>query len=270
MARGINGAHAGLCLMLIGGLWACGSDDDGSGDATGGSTGGAAGGSTGGAQIDAGPGGSAGGSGGSAGGAGGSGGSAGGSGGSGGEGGSGGAGYIDEYGFELRVPQRGLEVPCAEGDECFDSTTADQVDHVCTVVYGDFVGALYVRADPMAVTSWGTPLYEPAGAWLSVDGLVSPVTASYDWGGNHHNDEIVADLDGTTWRLYHSSFEIGWRACHPMDCLQRIDASGAVVEDGCTWERTLPIVCLPIDDEGMHGPLSDTFEPCPTDPDRPE
>jgi hypothetical protein len=185
-------------------------------------------------------------------------------------GGSGGAGYIDEYGFELRVPQRGLEVPCAEGDECFDSTTADQVDHVCTVVYGDFVGALYVRADPMAVTSWGTPLYEPAGAWLSVDGLVSPVTASYDWGGNHHNDEIVADLDGTTWRLYHSSFEIGWRACHPMDCLQRIDASGAVVEDGCTWERTLPIVCLPIDDEGMHGPLSDTFEPCPTDPDRPE
>ena len=130
------------------------------------------------------------------------------------------------------------------------------------------MAAAYFRFDPVDPGEF-YPLYESAGAWLSVDNLVSPIAASYDYGGRHHNDEITAEIEGASWRFAHSSYGFGFRVCQPMDCLQRLDAGGAVVEDGCTVERTLPIACVPVDADGTHGALSDTFAPCPGDPNYP-
>ena len=46
-----------------------------------------------------------------------------------------------------------------------------------------------------------------------------------------------------------------------MDCMRVI--SGGSVEDGCTTERTLPVVCVQIAPDGSHDELVDTVEPCP-------
>ncbi len=286
-------------MMCAGALLsACESSDDAAADAGAGGTGGAGGqivggsGGTGGAggQIVGGSGGSGGaggaggqivgGSGGSggaggaggqiiggSGGAGGAGGQIiGGAGGEGGQGGSGGQGVIDEYGFELRVPPT-VTVPC-EGFDC-NGPTADlpAIDYVCTFVVEDYVAAAYFQFDPLLSGEF-YPEYQPVGAWLSVDNALSEITATYDYGGRHHNDEITAQIDGLTWRFAHSSYGFGFRVCQPMDCLQQVDA-GAVVQDGCTVDRTLPIVCAPVEADGTHPPLSDTFAPCNGDPNYP-
>ena len=255
-------------MMCAGALVAaCESSDDAAADAGAGGTGGAGGQVVGGSGGSGGAGGQiVGGSGGS-GGAGGAGGQiVGGSGGEGGQGGAGGQGVIDEYGFELRVPPT-VTVPC-EGFDC-NGATADlpAIDYVCTFVVEDYVAAAYFQFDPLLSGEF-YPEYQPVGAWLSVDNALTEITATYDYGGRHHNDEITAQIDGMTWRFAHSSYGFGFRACQPMDCLQQVDA-GAVVQDGCTVDRTLPIVCAPVEADGTHPPLSDTFAPCNGDPNYP-
>jgi hypothetical protein len=52
-----------------------------------------------------------------------------------------------------------------------------------------------------------------------------------------------------------------------MDCLQVYSSTDALIENGCTSERTLPIVCVEVADDGSVPPLSpDPFAKCPGDP----
>lgn len=51
-----------------------------------------------------------------------------------------------------------------------------------------------------------------------------------------------------------------------MDCLQLLEGGGLVTEDGCTKERTLPVTCVQVADDGTVPELVDTFAPCPGDP----
>lgn len=55
---------------------------------------------------------------------------------------------------------------------------------------------------------------------------------SYEAGGNHRNDSITAAIDG----------------------------------DGCTAERSLPVVCVRVTSDGSYPALADTFAKCPSDP----
>lgn len=50
-----------------------------------------------------------------------------------------------------------------------------------------------------------------------------------------------------------------------MDCLQVYDADDNLVEDGCTCDRTLPMVCVAVQTDGTWAALEDSFATCPGD-----
>lgn len=273
-----------VAVVLAWALSACGSDGGGGGGSggggAGGSGGGGAGGSggTGGSGGDGGAGGQGGGGaggggggggagGGGAGGDGGAGGGGGGGAGGGGAGGDGGAGggAIDEHGFRVRRPQS-REIPCESDFICPGPTVRQRdADHICTLTHGDLEAFVYVQAHATQMNDFG-PAFETDGAWISQGGEVTPIEATYDFGGRHANDEMTIEVGGDRYRYSHSSFGFGFRRCQPMDCIQVLGAGGAVLEDGCTPERTLPVVCREVDDDGQIAPLEDTFARCPGDP----
>lgn len=146
-------------------------------------------------------------------------------------------------------------------------------DHVCTFAHAATTGWLYVQAtaSDCNVTMGATASKFDVKAWFSAagKGKEALAKADYDWGGNHHNDAILFDLGGKHYKAWHSSIGFGWRACQPPDCLQVLDDTGAIVEDGCTKNRTLPIACQVVADEGTITELKDTFVPCKGDPNYP-
>jgi len=166
------------------------------------------------------------------------------------------------YGFEYRLPQ--TRTLSCEGTP----TDFADADHICTFAYGGVSGYVYFQATPTEceVTFAHLPIYTTL-AWISVDNVVTDLASpEYNFGGNHHNDSFRFTHDGTPYFYYHSSFGWGWRACAPMDCIQVLDGNGGILEDGCTTDRTLPIVCTPILEDGTFGSLEDTFVKCPGDP----
>lgn len=178
------------------------------------------------------------------------------------------AGHGDEaYGFQLRVPVT-RTVPCVgEGGFCPDgSIEFPDRDFVCTLKYQAIDAYLYVQASPTIYVGFMGPGFETVGAWLSDGVTAEPVTASYDWGGGHHNEAIVLDLPSQRFQYWHSSFGFGFRACHPPDCLDVYQPGSAdLVESGCSPERSLPIICVAVTETGALPPLVDTFETCPGD-----
>ena len=143
---------------------------------------------------------------------------------------------------------------------------------LCTFDDGTSAGHLYIEATPTGCAPSGlstNPEFGLAQGWMALDGAadVAPVaSAAYDWGGNHHNDSLLFEWDGKNYRYYHSSLGFGWRKCQPMDCMQIRDAQGTMLEDGCTKDRTLPIVCRQVQPDGTWEALTDTFAPCQGDP----
>lgn len=128
---------------------------------------------------------------------------------------------------------------------------------------------MYVQATPVDVTCAiaSTGVYEVTLAQISIDGVVSPLEdAAYDWGGGHHNDSLSFTYAGKTYKYYHSSIGFGFRSCQPMDCMNVYAPETTVPEiEGCGADRSLPEVCVPIDEQGAHEPLVDEFMKCPGD-----
>jgi hypothetical protein len=92
--------------------------------------------------------------------------------------------------------------------------------------------------------------------------LVGP---RYDYGGNHRDDSFDLDYAGIHYVYGHSSLGYNWRPCQPMDCLQSYRSDGTtltLIENGCTKDRTLPIVCVSIGADGTARQLVDEFSPC--------
>jgi len=188
------------------------------------------------------------------------------------DGGGGGAdaartdGGRDDLGFEIRTPES-HSITCSYYPEGFPEDPQDFADSdwLCTFEHGDTHGHIYVRATPTDC-GWGFfpyPAYETQLAEIAIDDSVTALeNAAYDWGGNHHNDTISFDYAGKRYVYDHSSYGFGWHACQPVDCIRVYEAE-ELVEDGCTEERTLPIVCVPIKEDGTHDTLEDRFEPCP-------
>ena len=176
---------------------------------------------------------------------------------------------VDEHDCPLRTPRTRLPIACEEGF----LATADEIDHVCTLTLDGHDLLVYVQADPTGVIAAArfAPLYEDVRAWVydNATGMTTMVEGAYDYGYGHHNDFIDVHIDGQHYRYNHSSFGHGFRACAPPDCVQKLDAGGTVVDDGCQqtvemW-RTHPEVCVALT-EPVVPSLMDTFERCDGDP----
>ncbi|NLN62306.1 MAG: hypothetical protein GX146_05450 [Myxococcales bacterium] len=171
----------------------------------------------------------------------------------------------NEWDLPITAPESNT-VHC-DGSEYFGSGPEDFPDAnwLCSFSYDGVNGVVFSRnvATDCLVIMAPMPIYENRGTWLAIDGQVTPLdNASYDIGGNHRNDALAFAYGDKHFRFYHSSFGFGWRACHPMDCLQVEDDQGALIEDGCTCERTLPVVCVEVTPEGTWDALDDTFALC--------
>ncbi len=176
-------------------------------------------------------------------------------------------------GFNIRVPQI-RTVPCPNVPSSPGDLVQKDVDWICTFNHGGEQGYVYIQSNVVdcVVIMSATGVFETQGAYFSSQGVITPLqNTQYYWGGNHHNDWLEFDRSGNAFRYYHSSFGSGWRACQPMDCLQVYQSQGgAILEDGCTSDRTLPTVCLQVEEGKSYGPANfvDNFDKCLGDPSR--
>jgi hypothetical protein len=268
-AHAVSRILVALTLSVGLSLPACGGDDNGSDGGTGGtpSTGGTnAGGSsstTGGKGGSGGAPGSKGGSAALGGGA-----SVGGAG-VGGATGAGGSSSTDpavpdEYGFLRRVPSQ-RDLTCTGAYE--NQVQIPDTDWICTFEDAQGKGVVYFQSTPVSCRQVlsAVATFQTVG-WLSRNGAVTKLSsAAYDWGGNHHNDALDFEVDGVKYGYYHSSFGWGW--CQNMDCARIYASDGTTVQtDGCTHERTMPIVCSAIEADDTAQPLEDHFATCLGDP----
>ncbi|MBN1773846.1 MAG: hypothetical protein JXB32_21475 [Deltaproteobacteria bacterium] len=169
----------------------------------------------------------------------------------------------NEWGFDIRYPDDD-RLPCTEPGEI--TTEWPDADWICSFSYDGVDAVVYVQATPVRCEDFMGPVLETRVGQVWVDGVVSPLgDTAYDWGGNHHNDSLEFAFGGRRYLAYHSSIGFGWRACHPMDCLQVSDATGTMLEDGCTCDRTVPAVCVQVRSDGTWDELVDTFAVCPGD-----
>lgn len=176
------------------------------------------------------------------------------------------AAWSADHGFCIRVPQV-RDVPGETWSGEPNSYPELDLDHVCTLNYGTLRAFVYVQArDTYCVEMQGCSSTVD-GAWISVDGVVSPIGATYNAGGNHHNDSLRIDYGGREFNYYHSSFGYGWRACQPFDCTEVYELGGTtLIENGCTVARTVPQACVRVGADGTVPPLVDNFAHCPGDP----
>jgi hypothetical protein len=174
------------------------------------------------------------------------------------------AGQTDQHGFVIRKPVL-RKIPCDEPICANPTSSVLDEDYLCTFKHGSINGFLYSQATPVRDLVIAGCKFETVGTWVSVDGHATPVKSSYDPGGNHHNDSITFTYAGQDYRYYHSSFAVGWRACQPMDCIQLLTGE-AVDQDGCGPNRSIPIVCVRVAEDGTTPPLVDEYAKCPGDP----
>lgn len=167
--------------------------------------------------------------------------------------------------FNVRIPNQ--ESYTCNSPMGTSETIADH-DMICTFKYGNLDGYIYMQGTPTSCSGFMKmfPVVENPNIQLYVNGAKAQVSeAAYDWGGNHHVDEISFAYDGKKYAYNHSSMGFGWRPCQEMDCIKVYSASGELIEDGCGLDRTIPIVCNVVDKDGNFGTFEDNFHVCDGD-----
>lgn len=170
----------------------------------------------------------------------------------------------NSWGFSMKKPLS-RTVRCS-GYEPFESP---DVDWLCTYENAGKEGMLYVQSTPVDCIAGlaSIPVYHTVAAEIWLDGQVKELdNAQYDYGGGHHNDRLEIVVGASKLLYRHSSIDYRLRACQPMDCVQELDSEGNVINDGCTCERTQPIVCRQVQPDGTFNELSDAFSLCEDDP----
>ncbi|MFC1609972.1 hypothetical protein ACFL6C_03360 [Myxococcota bacterium] len=177
--------------------------------------------------------------------------------------------------FPIRAPQSHEQFcPGTDRSDPGMTLTFWDNDSVCSFEREGTRVEIYVQASPRQCENyWFMPDYEVMGAWSKIGGVVVPIAAQYDWGGNHHNDLIKLLLGDQLLVIWHSSIGFGFRACAPPDCLlvcgpgasfDDCDEWGGVTQDGC--ERVagagpppLPAICVSVNADGSVPPLLDPW-----------
>ena len=175
-----------------------------------------------------------------------------------------GEGEIDNpYGFSMRVPQD-RSVPCPGCSTPGDQIVSDN-DVVCSFDLDGHDAVVYVRATPTSFASafFPLPVFGRVQGFMSEGGIVTALDdATYDFGGNHHDDQFAFTIAGVRYTYGHSSYGFGFRSCQIQDCVKREE--GANFVDGCLPQRTVPVACISVADPLP--PLVDSFERCAGDP----
>ena len=173
--------------------------------------------------------------------------------------------------FEIRKPQAGV-LPCEipwGGDEV-QRDTLSQHDVICTYDYNGEKGFLYVQLTPnscaggMSITPGS---YNVDKAEFYINGKFADVSnVKYEWGGNHHVENLNFTYNGNVFRYAQSTMGWGGRPCQSMDCLKVFESDGKTyIENGCN-ERSLPIVCKTVNGKGEVADFTDNYKVCEGDP----
>lgn len=168
--------------------------------------------------------------------------------------------------FDIRKPDQKAYACHLAAMDIHDTIPAH--DMVCTFKYDKLDGYIYMQGTPTSCEGFmqALPVIENPKIELYVNGEKAKVTKpAYDWGGNHHVDEISFEYDGKKFAYNHSSIGFGWRPCQEMDCMKVYSANGKLIADGCGEDRTLPIVCNVVDKDGKFGTFEDKFKVCEGD-----
>ncbi len=165
--------------------------------------------------------------------------------------------------FNVRVPNQ--ESYVCESPIMETSETIAEHDIICTFKHDKLDGFIYMQGTPTSCSGFMQmfPVIENPKIQLYVNGAEAKVSeTAYDWGGNHHVDEISFVYDGKKYAYNHSSMGFGWWPCQEMDCMKVYSANGELIEDGCGLDRTIPIVCNVVDKDGKFGTFEDNFKVC--------
>jgi hypothetical protein len=173
---------------------------------------------------------------------------------------------FSEYGFKIRVP-RSYTMDCTGGlPEMDPAREVTDMDWLCTFGHDGVDGIIYVQSTAVACQIRYTTAvdFETGVALISVDGQISDLeNAVYDWGDFHHVDTLAFQTNGKRFEYAHSTYTDYNRTCQPMHCMRVYQPeSGALLEDGCTEERSLPVTCSRVMTDGTHESLDRAFEPC--------
>ena len=173
--------------------------------------------------------------------------------------------------FEMRKPESGV-LPCEmpAGGDYFMRDTLSQHDVICTYDYNGEKGFLYVQLTPyscaggMSITPGS---YNVDKAEFYINGKFADVSnVKYDWGGNHHVENLNFTYNGNVFRYAQSTMGWGGRPCQSMDCLKVFESDGKTyIENGCN-ERSLPIVCRTVNGKGEVADFTDDYKICEGDP----
>jgi hypothetical protein len=175
----------------------------------------------------------------------------------------------NQWGFTMRKPKTHVLSPClAVGEPSQDEWLVYDLDWICAFEIEEDDAVIYLKTTPVDCVGGQAiaAVYETLGAQLWLEGSLTALqNPLYDHGGQHAVDSIEFDYQSVRYRFYHSSFQMGRPCNQEMDCMQTRDMNDTVIEDGCTCDRTLPIVCRSVSPEGTIDDLIDTFEVCPLD-----
>ncbi len=172
----------------------------------------------------------------------------------------------EEDTFVIRVPEE-RTIQCR--DEISGNLVDQQfwdVDYLCDCHNDSFQATIYVQARPdSCILRFAA--YSVNAAWIKINGKIQPLpSASYNWGGNHHNDRLTFTYNGRIYSLYHASFGWGWRACAEPDCMQLCedDQCRAIKTDGCGRQvcsdrPALKVTCVQVQNDGSVPPLLDPW-----------
>ena len=168
--------------------------------------------------------------------------------------------------FSVRKPDQNAYNCHLEAMDIHDTLSAHDV--ICTFKYEKMDGFIYMQGTPTSCEGFmqAIPVIDNPKIELYVNGNMAKVTEpAYDWGGNHHVDEISFVYDGKKFAYNHSSVGFGWRPCQEMDCIKVYSADGDLIKDGCGEDRTIPIVCNVVDKDGKVKSFEDNFKVCDGD-----
>ncbi len=97
-------------------------------------------------------------------------------------------GEVGQYGFMYKKPLE-REIMCDSGMGELEKREYDDLDTICHFEHNGLSAYVYFQAIPYQCEYWAAIC--GTMAWISVDNKVSSLPgASYDYGGNHHNDSF--------------------------------------------------------------------------------